>query len=262
MSDFGDRMKLYEGLSDHLLMPLVPICARIDGRAFHTWTGDLEKPYDDIFRKIMCNVAKSLIEETNAKIAHTFSDEISLIFIQENFESEIFFGGRHQKLCSVLASLATGFFAEQIRSVWSQRAIPAFDCRVWNVPNLDEASNYLVWREQDAVRNSIQMAARSIYSHKECYKKSSSDLQEMLFQKGINWNNYPVMHKRGCYLKRIKVIRAFTPTEIEKLPMKHEARQNPELKIERTEIVSLTPPSITQLEHAVRLKAFFDSESM
>ncbi len=262
MSDFGDRMKLYEGLSDQMLMPLIPTCARIDGRAFHSWTKGLHKPYDDAFRSLMIKVTNQLVEETGARIAHTFSDEISLIFIRDNFESEIFFGGRHQKMCSVLASLTTGFFINSMHEAFPNNKLntPSFDCRVWSVPNLDEASNYLVWREQDAVRNSVQMAARSVYSQKECFKKNSEQLQEMLFQKGINWNDYLDMHKRGCYLKKVKILRAFTTAEISKLPMKHEARINPDLKIERSSIVVLNLPPITRLEHALRVKAFFDPE--
>jgi len=252
-------MKLYESLTDQRLLPLAPVCARIDGRAFHTWTRGLEKPYDDRLRDTLITVAEDLVNETNARIAHTFSDEISLVFLQEDFKSEIFFGGRLQKLCSVLASLTTGYFAQRYIEYFStdQFAFPAFDCRVWSVPSLDEAANYLVWREQDAVRNSVQMGARALYSHLQCDQKNHDQLQEMMHQKGVNWNNYPAKHKRGAYVRRIKVKRKFTPDELEKLLLKHDARKDPNLKIERTDTVRLSLCPITQLDHQERVRAYF-----
>lgn len=262
MSAFGDRMKLYESLSDQRMMPLAPVCVRIDGRAFHTWTRGLNKPYDDRLRETMIDVSVDLVHETNARIAHTFSDEISLVFLQEDFKSEIFFGGKLQKMCSVLASLTTGYFAQRYIKHFGkeQFRFPAFDCRVWNVPTIDEASNYLVWREQDAVSNSIQMAARSMYSHKQCHKKTSDELQEMLHQKGINWNDYPAKHKRGQYVKRIKKVRPFTSDEMDKLPEKHEARRNPELKIERTDVERIEVLPITKMTHEERIQLFFGQD--
>jgi len=259
MSDFGDRMRMYESLHDHRLMPLAPVCARVDGRAFHTWTRGLQEPYDDRLRYTMIETATDLVNETNARIAHTFSDEISLVFLQEDFKSEIFFAGRHQKMVSVLASLTTGYFARRYFEHFGgdQFRFPAFDCRAWNVPTVDEAANYLVWREQDAVRNSIQMAARAVYSHRECHKKNGDDLQEMLFQRGINWNDYPAMHKRGAYVRRVKVMRKFTAEELDRLPPKHDARRDPDLEIERTDTIRLDLPSITTIEHEERIRRYF-----
>jgi hypothetical protein len=47
------------------------------------------------------------------------------------------------------------------------------------------------------------MLARTLYSHKQCTDKNNSELQEMIFQKGINWNDCPIPQKRGrCILKQ------------------------------------------------------------
>ena len=46
-------------------------------------------------------------------------------------------------------------------------------------------------------RNSIQMLARSLYPHKECENKNTSELQEMCFQKGQNWDKLDTGLKRG-----------------------------------------------------------------
>jgi tRNA(His) 5'-end guanylyltransferase len=77
-----------------------------------------------------------------------------------------------------------------------------FDCRVWNVPSRVEAYNTFVWRNNDAARNSISMVAQSLYSHKELHGMSSSDKQEMLFQKGINWSDYNKSLKNGRLIVR------------------------------------------------------------
>ncbi len=76
-----------------------------------------------------------------------------------------------------------------------------FDSRVFSIPK-DEVCNCLIWRQQDATRNSIEAAGQRYFSHKQLMNKSCSDIQEMLFQEhGINWNDYPTAFKRGsaCY---------------------------------------------------------------
>ena len=78
-----------------------------------------------------------------------------------------------------------------------------FDARVFNIPK-DEVCNNLLWRQNDATRNSIQMVGRTYFSHKQLDKKSTSDIQDMLmFEKGVNWNNYPTKCKRGsCCIRK------------------------------------------------------------
>jgi tRNA(His) 5'-end guanylyltransferase len=47
------------------------------------------------------------------------------------------------------------------------------------------------------------MVARSLYSHKELHKMGNTQLQEMIFQKGINWNTLPTSQRRGrCIVKK------------------------------------------------------------
>ena len=118
------------------------------------------------------------------------------------------------------------------------REEPSFDCRIWNVPNLVEAANALLWREQDAFKNSISMAAQSHFEHKELQNKNGSEMQEMLFkEKGINFNNYPSFFKRGTFILKRCFTAPFTADELAALPEKHMARQNPDLIVERKRIV-------------------------
>ncbi len=199
-----------------------------------------------------------LVEETNAKIGYTQSDEISLIWLQENFENEIFFDSKLLKMTSILASLATAFFNRYLPEYLPEKTkqMPVFDARVWNVPTEAEAVNYLIWRELDATRNSVSMAAQSMFSHKQLHGKSSSIMQDMMFDKfKVNWNDYPSFFKRGTYFQRKEVVRPFSCDELSKLHPKHDAHTNPDLDVVRSEVVLLELPPITQIEN--RRDVFF-----
>ena len=126
--------------------------------------------------------------------------------------------------------------------------LATFDCRVFNVPNKQEACNVLMWREMDATRNSISAAAQANFSHKELQGKSKSEMMEMLFQKkNINWNDYPSYFKRGVYWQKKSISRPYSSEEIEKLPLKHEARKNPKLTVLRSKIIQLDMPIFSRV---------------
>ncbi len=254
-TSLGDRMKLYEGFeSERRFMPRLPVIARIDGRAFHSFTRGLERPFDSRLRELMFKCTRFLVEETNALIGHTQSDEISLIWHPAETNSEIFFGGKVLKMASQLAALASVAFNRMLPEILPDKDSehPTFDARVWNVPDRQEAVNYLIWREQDSIRNSISMAARAVFSHNQLHKKTGDEMQEMMFQeKGINWNDYPVGCKRGLYVRRTTVVRKFDMDEIDNLPAKHEARRNPDLVVERSYIDTIDLPQLTKMENLI-----------
>ncbi len=85
-----------------------------------------------------------------------------------------------------------------------------FDARTFNVPEADVV-NYFIWRQQDATRNAISMAARSVASHSECQELNSNQLQELMFQKGLNFNDYSSYWKRGRALIRPGPVREDVP---------------------------------------------------
>ena len=248
-SDLGDRIKSYEKDWENRLMPLVPAIARLDGRAFHTFTKGLRRPYDQRMSDLMVETTKQIVRASGACIGYTQSDEITLVWLVDDPKSEMFFGGRVQKMVSILPAQLSVFFNYALPEHLPEKAgtFPIFDCRVFSVPNKTEAANTLVWREMDATRNSISMAAQSVYSHKQLLGKSCSEMQEMLFQKGINWNDYPNFFKRGTYVQKRKLDRPFTAEELDKLPPKHEARSNPHLTIWRTDYLVVDMPPITKV---------------
>lgn len=190
----GDRMKLYENAYRQTLLPRMPIIIRIDGRAFHTWTKGLERPFCDIFHNIMCKTAFELIQQiSGAELAYTQSDEISiLVHYYKRFNSESWFANNIQKIVSVSASIATAIFNEHI----THRSLATFDSRCFLLPE-NEVCNYFIWRQRDCVRNSILSYANHLCGHKECQNKNISELQELCFQKGFNWNDVVPHFKRG-----------------------------------------------------------------
>lgn len=248
----GDRMKMYENeYAGRTLMPLVPLCCRIDGKAFHSFTRGLDRPFDGGLSDLMVATTIHLTGETNAACGYTQSDEISLAWYEPDPETMFPFGGKLLKLTSILASIATAYFNRRLAEFLPSRVgrMPLFDCRVWSVPTLGEAVNYFYWRERDATRNSILMAAASIYSHAQMHKKNTAILLNMLKDKNINWNDYPPAFKRGTFARSRKVARPFSAEELELLPPKHEARRKPDLVVERRVTEALRLPPLSKIDN-------------
>jgi tRNA(His) guanylyltransferase len=255
----GDRMKSYEAITERRLMPLLPTLARVDGRAFHTFTRGLDRPYDLGMVKAMHETAEWLAKETNASMTYTQSDEITLLWHSTDPKSQIWFDGRHSKMVSQIAALATLCFYRACEShipPQYKQKLPSFDARVWQVPNRAEGVNVFLWRELDATKNSITMAASAFYSPKELHGKSGSEKQDMLMRKGINWNNYPAFFKRGTYFQRRLTRQPFSTMELARLPARHAARSNPDLVVERSVWDSLDMPPL--LSVANREAVIFD----
>jgi tRNA(His) 5'-end guanylyltransferase len=255
--DLSDRMKLYENIgAGQRLLPHIPVCIRLDGKAFHQWTRGLRHPYDERLHTLFDETAKFLVDASDAVIGYTQSDEITLILYNGSQpDSQIFFDGRVSKLTSVLASMATAKFNALVPSILPEKRdrLAFFDGRVWTVPTEQEAVNCLLWRELDATRNSIQMAAQALYSHKQLHQKNTAEMQAMLWQKGINWQDYPARFKRGGYFQRRVIERTFTGEEQAQLPPLHEARRHPDMLIRRQLVVPLDLPPLLNVANRVEV---------
>ncbi len=260
---FGDRMKDLEMReAGRRLMPRVPAICRIDGRGFSTFTAGMERPYDRRMSDLMVATTAFLVKETNALTGYVQSDEITLAWYSEEHDGETFFAGRIQKMTSQLAALASVYFNDTFGKYFGDFPRPSlatFDCRVWNVPTLIEGANCFLWREQDATKNSISMAARSHYEHSEINNKNGSEMQEMLFQKGVNWNNYPAFFRRGTYVQKKVTYTPFQAAEIDALPPKHQARRNPDLQVRRTVYKTLDMPPFGKVANRPEV-IFFGAE--
>lgn len=208
----GDRMKQYEDVPRARLTRRVPVMMRLDGKAFHTFTRGLSRPYYRPFHEAMWRAAKYLCESIQgAQLAYVQSDEISVLITDyAEITTGAWYDYQVQKMVSVAASMCTAEFNnawhcrprdyDVIRLEGFTRA--AFDCRVWNLPK-EEICNALIWRQQDATRNAIQMLGQAWISHKGMQGLNNDLVQEKLFQDhGINFNDCPVPQKRGvCIVK-------------------------------------------------------------
>lgn len=228
----GDRLKKYEYIStSRQLMPCTPVYARIDGRHFHTFCRGLEKPFSKVFIAVMQETCKFLVEETNACLGYVQSDEISL-----GWESIVKapFDGRLQKLESNLASLASAKFVKFVYDTDLHRAtellsriqahIPSFDCRVFNVPTMTELANCFLWRENDAIKNSISGMALNFYSHKELQNKNSDEKIHMMRMKGFCfYEDTDPAFMRGTFYHRENYLKDLTDEEVSRIPEKQRA---------------------------------------
>lgn len=243
----GDRMKQYEYVTRNYLTRKLPVIIRIDGKAFHSFTRGFKKPFDEVFVKSMQNTMKYLCENIQGCVlGYTQSDEITLVLVDyQSREASAWFDNNIQKMVSVSASMATmvfnRFFANECRQ-WFENNIDwsdidvvmedkdiknlfnaytkscekgaMFDSRVFSIPK-EEVANVLIWRQQDATRNSIQSVGQANFSHNQLHGKNCSDIQDMLMlEKNINWNDYPTHLKRGsCCIKKPFVINEGTEQE-------------------------------------------------
>lgn len=212
--DLGDRMKgNYEDRTRYLLPRRTYTIIRLDGKAFHTYTRGLKKPFDKGLYEDMDNAIISMLPEIQGSVfAYTQSDEISILltdFAQPS--TSAWFDGNLQKMCSVAASIITAEFNNR-RLIRYQvngrktladmenivgagncvvqqypRQLAYFDARVFTIPDRTEVMNYFIWRNQDCARNSVSMVAQHNFSHRELQGKSTADMHEMLHQKGVNW---------------------------------------------------------------------------
>jgi tRNA(His) 5'-end guanylyltransferase len=211
--ELGNRIKeQYENRTRYFLPRRTFTILRLDGKAFHTYTKGLKKPFDGGLSEDIDNAIIAMLPQIQGVVfAYTQSDEISLLLTDfATPQTDAWFDGNLQKICSVASSIMTAEFnrARMIGWMKGQRyqmrnedgtfnpnrvtgaadvPIAYFDCRTFTVPDRTEVMNYFRWRQQDCIRNSVSMVAQSNFSHKELHGKSQSDMHEMLHQKGINW---------------------------------------------------------------------------
>jgi len=222
----GERMKMYEEVTRGKLPIRTYTLVRVDGRSFKNFTKKFERPFDDDFVNMMNQSALALCEEVQGcKIGYVQSDEISIIMTDfDDVNTSSWFDGVVQKICSNSSSIVTEEFNKEFITYMIKRDFETtgikqedmfffldfikklkgarFDSRVFTIPSPTDVINYLIWRQQDATRNSVSAVAQSLYSHKELEGKKNSDKQEMIFQKGQNWNDYPIGVKRGRVIVR------------------------------------------------------------
>jgi tRNA(His) 5'-end guanylyltransferase len=184
MMNLGDRIKRYEKAFHHTALRRTPVMIRVDGRAFHTFTKHLEKPFDGKLIGAMCNAATEVAKEMQGfKAAYVQSDEATFCITDyDDIETQGWFDYDLSKMVSLSAALMSVHFLKNFET----ERTPVFDSRAFNVPPTDVVNAFL-WRALDWERNSIQMYSRAFFSHKELMHKRRPDMHEMLHGVGKNW---------------------------------------------------------------------------
>lgn len=238
----GDRMKeYYENITRNKLTRRTPVIIRLDGKAFHTFTRGFDKPFDKCIVRSMQETMNYLCNNIQGCVlGYTQSDEISLLLCDyQKLDTAAWFDYNIQKMVSVSASMATFKFLDSMRdfytmltdklekynnipdcnvesqSLTEEQAINKaekiyrklmsgafFDARAFSIPK-EEVTNYFIWRQQDATKNSVMTLAQQYYSQDALNGVKYKDAEDMLFtEKGINWNDLPTVVKRGsCSVK-------------------------------------------------------------
>lgn len=210
--NLGDRIKGYESAFENYFLPRIPIIVRVDGRSFHSWVKKekCKKPFDDKLSLVMICAAKNVAEEMqNCLGFYRQSDEVTFVMHNESLESQVWFGGRQNKIETIVAGLMTAWFNKYwIESNYSNcfdnygkcLATPAvFDARAFQCP-LSDVPNVILWRAKDWRRNSVNTYCMEFFSHKELQGKSTEERLKILGSIGKSWEkDLSLSEKYGTY---------------------------------------------------------------
>ena len=198
--EFDKRMRVYETSIDQYIVPGMYIVARLDGRSFTRLTREIchfKAPFDEKFRDLMVATTRYIMDSGfKVLYGYTESDEISLLLDPDSAA----FGNKVRKINTILAVEASGFFSVELRKP------VCFDCRVVPLPNAELVKDYFLWRQEDAARNSLNAwcywtLRKEGKTKREATAflsgKSVAFKNEMLFERGINYNELPAWQKRG-----------------------------------------------------------------
>lgn len=201
-SKLNDRMRrYYEAPSRHLLTRRTPVIVRVDGRAFHTFTRNFRRPFDQRLIDAMVVAASTVAGEMQGfKLGFIQSDEASFVLTDyDTLQTDAWFGYIKSKVETITASIMTAAFARCMRLA-NVTAWACFDARAFNVPSNDVA-NYFLGRARDGHRNSVMMYARTYFSHAKLKNKHIPEIHEMLHGVGRNWStDLSDEEKNGTFL--------------------------------------------------------------
>lgn len=248
----GDKHKKYECLPETRLMPGAPVVARLDGKAFHTLTKNAIKPFDDRIIDAMEAAAKYMFVEFCPHVVYVQSDEITL-----GWRDLDMFDNRVQKLCSNIASKAAVVFDRTLAKTDYDLGdiVPGFDCRVWQYPNLELSAENILWREMDASKNSVSMAAHHYFGTKKLEGIGTGERIKMLEELGFHWNQLAPKYKRGSIFKKVEVMKMLGDAELVKIPEKY----RPTGPVSRKEIQRMEWSRLLKVENLAEA-LFFDAE--
>ncbi|MGV3616308.1 MAG: tRNA(His) guanylyltransferase Thg1 family protein [Fimbriimonas sp.] len=178
---------------------------RVDGKGFSRFTESrFEKPFDARFHEMMVATATALLEGLNGIYGYTESDEISLLLPRnwELYDREV------EKTVSIAAGMASATFS----LACGEPAV--FDGRIW-VGGTDQATvDYFRWRQTDATRCALNgwcywtlrnEGVDYAEATRQMERQSVAAKNELLFARGINFNEVPLWQRRGVGIYPVRV---------------------------------------------------------
>jgi tRNA(His) 5'-end guanylyltransferase len=204
----GDRLKSEFEATTQLELPRkTHTIIRLDGKAFHTYTRGLPRPFDETLHADLVAATQFLCEQvTGTLFAYVQSDEVSLLVTDlAKPGTQPWYGGNVQKITSVTASILTAKFNERrnlgLGDVGEQPAF--FDSRVFTIPDTDDVVDYFHWRYLDAWRNAVSSLASVHFSARELQHKSLVDRRVMLLEKGVDVKDLNPRFKAGSIVEPV-----------------------------------------------------------
>lgn len=219
----SDRIKKYENnsLSITHIPSYKPFIVRLDGRSFSKYTKHFKHPeglpYSPEFKQAMIYTAIDILKEFNASTVYTHSDEITVIFRQQNINKQGFynlhlFNGRVNKILTILSSYTSVSFNRHVDRLYpniNKNIKPIFDARVIVFDNNYEISNHMIWRSKfDCTRNFISTYAEKYIGKNKLHNLSTKERLNELIKLGYylddSNDNFKVDYimKHGVFIKK------------------------------------------------------------
>lgn len=263
---YGKEMKMHERNVPDYIPNEESILIRLDGRAFHSFTRGLARPFSPILRECMTETTKHLAKTFNAKLAFVQSDEITLLIGYKVGEAEHMFRGKRDKLISLSSAEATLFFNDQIREKIPEKARmrPLFDSRITRCANPEIQMLNFRWRQMDCVRNAIAMIAQANIPHSQLQGKNIQTQIAMLRDRGVQYESFSEFERLGTFVRRIRVDKELSEEQLNRIP--EDRRPAPGTLFSRAdhivETFDMVSPRITESVSAIRFDEFINSEDV
>jgi len=187
--------EIYSGLRAR-----APLVVRADGRGFKKVLEGRKKPYDIDFARSMAGAVESFFLDFGPApaLAFTFSDEISLVFLEAPFS------GRVEKIDSLIAGFLSSALSLDLGMLVSM------DCRT--IPLCQaEIGSYLAERQDETWRNHIfsygfymllQEGLNGTQAMEKLRGSREHEIHELVFQRGINLAKTAAWERRGVMVYR------------------------------------------------------------
>jgi tRNA(His) guanylyltransferase len=166
-----------------------------------------EKPHDASGLALMNAAAKETMKEFpgDLRLAFGESDEYSFVFDKNT--------KLYQRRASKLVSLVVSCFTGNYVRLWQEyfprmplSRVPLFDGRAVAYPSLKTLRDYLSWRQADThincQYNTCYWLLMKEMQDREAVQKVlqgtlTADKNELLYQRGVNYNDIPEMYRKG-----------------------------------------------------------------